>query len=201
MSNVPIPKLMQKLEKDSRGYPIPAGVFRDQEGKPHFTVNAIKARIKHLNEKRCPICNHRLTKGYWFVGGPASAFHEQGAYLDLPMHHECMQYAMQVCPYLAAPKYSGRIDGGTLKDHNGVLVLVGETMYPERPALFVCVCTRNYKLLGASISGHLRPFKPYRKVEFWRYGKQLERDEGYTFASEALKRQFGLPQNIRIFTR
>ena len=41
-----------------------------------------------------------------------SALHPNGAYIDPPLHHECMRFALQTCPYLISTKYTKRIDGG-----------------------------------------------------------------------------------------
>ena len=40
-------------------------------------------------------------KRQWLVGGPASAFHPRGAYVDTPTHYACLRYALQMCPHLA----------------------------------------------------------------------------------------------------
>ena len=46
--------------------------------------------------------------------------HENGAFADPPGHRACVTYALQVCPYLAAPSYAKRIDGETLIDRAGI---------------------------------------------------------------------------------
>ena len=111
---IAIPDRMKHLDRDHRGYPIPYIVFRDNDGKPHFTINAHEkvARCKH--EDICAICGMKLLRGRWFLGGPMSAFHPHGAYIDPPLHHECMRFAVQTCPYLISAKYTKRIDGNTL---------------------------------------------------------------------------------------
>src|SRR5215472_13925800 len=96
-----VPSRMAHLPLDPRGYPIPANVYRDAQGRPHFTINDDRKRLEQLRRDACPICDQSLYIGRWFVGGPLSAFHPNGAYIDLPMHHECATYALQVCPYLA----------------------------------------------------------------------------------------------------
>lgn len=80
---------------------------------PHFAINNDLLALKCLREK-LPVCGYRLDKVIWFVGGPRSAFHGFGRYLDPPMREECATYALQVCPYLAAPNYSGRVDAAGL---------------------------------------------------------------------------------------
>src|SRR5436190_18407869 len=129
---IPIPKKMKALGKDERGYPIPYIVLRDANNKPNFAANNTLRQLKSLVEKRCPICGSKLDQLLWFVGGPLSAFHEHGKYLDTAMHYECMTYALQVCPYLAAPHYAGNANAEALS-HKMKMPLVDHTTIPERP--------------------------------------------------------------------
>ena len=172
-TSVSLPKRMRGLSRDRRGYPIPFVVFRDKEGKPHFTINDHGRAERCRKERRCPICGNKLGKELWFVGGPQSAFHANGAYMDTAMHHECMTYALKVCPYLAVPKYLGRIDAGTLKPEavpKGML-LVDHTQIPERPDIFVAVMAYNQTFTAERYS---IPERPYRGLEYWKHGKQVE---------------------------
>jgi hypothetical protein len=184
-ADVPVPRTMRHLPKDRRGYPIPAGVLIDPAGKPHFTINDEATRRRQMAERLCPICDKKLGRWRMFVGGPQSAFHQHGAYIDLPMHVECAHYALQVCPYLAAPVYTGRIDDRTLKVEPGqIAVMINQTMLPDRPLLFVAVLARSIQRLHRG--QYVRPQRPYVRVEFWRHGVQLDEAEGLALAQEAL---------------
>lgn len=179
MPDVPIPYRMKHLPLDKRGYPIPVGVWRDSNGTPHFTINEESRRITNLYRHLCPICGMMLFRGCWFVGGPGSAFHKMGCYIDPPMHKECMDYALQVCPYLAAPYYSKRIDARLVpkKDKEGRL-FVDNTVDPNRPAVFVAVMSVKTSVFkGQNGSLFVKPIRPYRSVEYWRYGKQITASE------------------------
>ncbi|MCV9964336.1 hypothetical protein OIU34_20830 [Pararhizobium sp. BT-229] len=103
---VSIPERMRALPIDPRGYPVPVNVTRDRHGKPNFATNDETVRQTLFREDRCGICGEKLLRGRWSIGGPGSALHPDGAFLDPPMHYECAQYAVQVCPYLAMPTYS-----------------------------------------------------------------------------------------------
>lgn len=175
---------MNALQRDERGYPIPYVVLRDTTGRPLFTANDHRKRWESAKENRCAICGTRI-KGelLWFVGGPMSAFHEHGAYRDTALHHECMSYAMQVCPYLALRSYQGRIDDKTI-DYDKLesnLMFYDPTMIPERPALFVAVGSRKQILCiwpGMSpeerIHANVRPERPYVEIEYWQDGIKLD---------------------------
>jgi hypothetical protein len=165
---------MTHLERDERGYPIPYIVFRDSDNKPHFTINDARKVQRCKTADVCAICGKGLFRGRWFVGGPESALHPNGAYIDPPLHHECMQFALQTCPYLISVKYQKRIEGATLDPAKAldVIGLQDNTMIPGRPQIFVGVMAIGQ---GYTPNGYIVPNRPYRKMEFWRNGV-LERE-------------------------
>jgi len=179
--NVPLPKRMRALAKDHRGYPVPFIVLRDLDGKPHFVANDGERIRRALRENRCAICGSRLERLRWWVGGPLSAFHPDGAYIDTALHHACMTYALQVCPYLAAPGYLGRIDDRLIdKDRlpadKGMLI--DHTQIPGRPVLFVAVAAIRATVSWDPVPPVTKPKRPYLAVEYWRHGKQLSGEVG-----------------------
>ena len=108
-----------------------------------------------------------------------SALHPRGAYIDPPLHHECMRFAVQTCPYLVNQKYTKRIDGNTLDMAKapGVVTLIDPTLDPTRPKVFVAAMA-----VGQSYTenGYVVPKHPYRGLEFWRDGvleQKFERHE------------------------
>jgi hypothetical protein len=182
--DVPIPRRMNALGRDSRGYPIPFNVKRDRQGQPHFAVTDELRQIVALKDQRCSICGTRIQKAMWFFGGPRSAFHPAGGYLDPAMHHECMQYAAQVCPYLAVPRYlsrvaESRVSLAGLEDE----ILIDPTVEDGRPAFFVAVSTNRYRMGtrvaegGMTLLPVIHPERPYLALEYWRHGQQLSREE------------------------
>lgn len=193
---VPLPQRMQTLEKDVRGLPIPFLVMRDNEGTAHFTINDHEKHALCLREDRCAICSQKLLRGRWFVGGPLSAFHEHGCYIDTPLHQECMEYALQVCPYLAAPKYTGRLDDLKV-DYSKIpahVLLVDPTMIPERPPLFVAVMAAGQKVWRNGLQTYVKPVrrpgnKPYLAQQFWLHGERLPDAIGIMMTNEALSSQ------------
>lgn len=188
-ADVAIPRRLKALQRDRRGYPVPFIVLRDKDGRARFTVNDSDRVLRCILEKRCAICGGRLDSVLWFVGGPSSAFHARGAYLDTALHHDCMTYAMRVCPYLAAPVYSGRVDMGTLsadKVPDNVQLIVDQTMIPERPSPFVCVAARTYSVRRHGHTFVVRPERPHLALEFWEHGKQLDPAVGLERAKSAV---------------
>lgn len=197
--DVPIPERMQHLERDRRGLPIPFVVLRDKDNRPHFTVNDTRKTLHCLRNDLCPISGTPLTRGRWFVGGPLSAFHPDGAYVDLPVHLDCARYALQVCPYLAAPKYTGRLDDATI-DYTRLddVVFQDPTVIPDRPPLFVAVMAvgQTVKDLGMG-QVHIRPRRPYRRVEYWRHGVQIPDAEGEAAVRQVLAAPLPALRSVR----
>lgn len=179
MNQIPIPKRMRALQRDERGYPIPFIVLREPgTGKPLFVVNDVVVATRALLERRCPICGSKLKGILWWVGGPLSAFVKEGAYLDSAMHQECMEYALQVCPYLAAPGYLGSISEAQSKQAMaaGVAGIIEHTMLPGRPAVFVAVAARRFKLIDHGAGYYSKPEEPYLAIQYWRHGERIDPD-------------------------
>ncbi|MGH6988400.1 MAG: hypothetical protein ACREE3_00775, partial [Stellaceae bacterium] len=112
------------------------------------------------------ICGKRMHGGFWFVGGLRCFLHEHGAFFDPPMHLECAEYALQVCPFLAASKYIRRV--GTAKlAHNrmpsGAAILENQEEEEALPERFGLGYTLSYRLTIIS------QFEKYFVVDDWRY--------------------------------
>lgn len=176
---ITIPERMRGLDKDHRGYPIPFIVYRDDDNKPHFTINDTRKVDYCKTRNVCAVCGTQLFRARWFFGGPMSALHDNGAYIDPPMHFECMTFAASTCPYISSQKYMKRIDGATLDPNKatGVLMLTDPTMDPNRPKIFVAVMAVGQKYTD---HGYIVPNRPYRKMQFWRDGKMIQSFEQAT---------------------
>ncbi len=194
---VAVPPAMQALPRDARGFPIPAIVLRDAAGRPHFTINDNRKVVQALEEDRCTICWNRLTRGRWFLGGPLSALHPQGAYNDPPTHRECAHYALQVCPYLAAPHYAKRVADGRRVAQAGLGIGINPSSDTERPALFVLVMAVGQSVRWSALPT-IRPRRPYRAVEYWQSGAPLADEVGRTLAARVLAESQPAPRVPRL---
>lgn len=170
---VPLPERMRNLPKDPRGYPIPANILQDDEGVYHFIINDENKRQEQIRLQRCAICDGALDGEFWFVGGPLSGLHPNGAYIDTAQHYECVTYALQVCPYLATRPYK-RPDpekvASRVKSKNSV-ILVDPTMMPGQPELFILVMSNKFDVLQEG--AYVRPTKVL-KTEAWLDGVRQE---------------------------
>jgi len=172
-----IPYRLARRPRDRRGYPVPWNVQIGVDGTPLFTVNNVERHMQAIREELCPICGERLGKWRWFVGGPRSAFDPHGAYFDLPGHHDCEQYALQVCPWLSTPRYASLLQEGVLPHRDkvpGHLILTDPTMLSDRPPCFVAVASDRAALLSSGGAlPYVRPVRPYLAVEYWKDGQQI----------------------------
>jgi hypothetical protein len=183
VKDISIPPQLSKNDRDRRGFPIPFIVYRDGRGTPHFTIDDVGKLALVLAEERCGLCGGVLEKGQmWLIGGPVSAFAEDGLFTTPPAHEECARYAVQVCPFLAAPDYSRLIEDRTLKaeavrdedrfHHDGIT--------PPRPLVFVLARTRRIALVDSddgSGKKYILPHRPWERVEFWLRGGPISRED------------------------
>jgi len=179
-TSIPIPARMSHLKVDPRGYAIPYGVVIDRDGTVHFAINDERVRISSIESNLCSLCGKPLLRGRWFVGGPLAAFHPYGAFIDPPMHYECSHYALQVCPYLAAPRYVkeiGKTKAEAADFGGGMAIMLDNTMQPGRPRddLFIAINAIAQEMLE---TGNVKPKHPYVTIEYWKHGKLIERLTG-----------------------
>lgn len=186
-----IPARMAHLPKDARGYPIPFIVARTSDGAAHFTIND-EVKVRHALERRlCGICGKLMHKTkLWLVGGPGSAFAKRGAYIDGPVHYECGQYALAVCPYLAMPNYARRIDDRKVTDaqRKEFAIFSDPTMIPEQPEVFVFGCTRGINIATHRYGRMIVPLRPWDAVEYWKGGQRIGDIEGAAIAKATVER-------------
>lgn len=170
---LPLPKQMRTRPRDPRGYPIPFVVLIDRSGQPQFTINDVRRTSACINRKLCSICGKRFDDGMWFVGGSRCFTHEHGAFIDPPMHHACAEYALRVCPFLAAPSYAKRIDDRKLKPANmpdDMALARVDHMPPSQPERFGLGCTRAYRLVHPGPGETIFVIDRWEYIEWWRDG-------------------------------
>jgi hypothetical protein len=154
--------------------------YRDPDGRAHFTINDEAKVQEFIEQDLCSICGAKLFRARWFIGGPRSAFHEHGAYIDPPMHDECAHYALRVCPYLAIPNYAKLVGDRTLSAADPVVVAKDTRVHPDRPDMFVAVLARGQTVTHRIAAHYIRPHRPYMRAEYWRHGHQLPYAVGET---------------------
>jgi hypothetical protein len=164
--SIKVPDLIKNNCRQLRGYYVPFVIYKD-----NFKINDEEKRQICLTERRCSICGQTMDwSETWYVAGPGSLFHFNGAVVDTAVHHECGKYALQVCPYLAYNMYNKKLNVEKLQAKHKNLILIDPTVELDRVPLFGFV---NCDYRAISSIGHLILEKPYKKVEFWNDGKRL----------------------------
>lgn len=170
-SGVPIPYLLSLLPRDSRGWPITYTSLKLPDGRYDFTTSdplkwAIVAACRC-----CALCGIVLKREIWFIGGPKSM--RNRFFFDLAMHEECARYALQVCPYLAMPKYLGAKKRLTPADMRVELVSSDKT----KPVKFGLAKTNGYKLVKFQGDKLVLAKEWLAPIEWWKDGSILKENE------------------------
>lgn len=185
LDTVEVPKSLRKRPRDRRGYPIPFIVFLDTQKRPHFTIND-QQKHDHVTRKGlCSLCGEKLKEakgepGVWFIGGPVCFLSPMGAFLDPGMHEDCARYAVQVCPYIAAPRYATRIDERTLKPEftpSDTMIVGDMTEQTDRPTIFALGRCAGYTTVQHGPQTALRAIGDWLTLEFWEHGRKLSEEE------------------------
>lgn len=167
---VPIPGRLARRPRDRRGYPIPAMVLIKEDGTPDFRVTDVEKWVRACNERTCALCGEQLGRHLAFVGGPR--VYENRLFTDLPMHLECAEYALQVCPYIAVPNFKY---ASTLADvGEGVSLRVAAEVEVARPDRFMLGITRSYQVVKLPGGSYAVRAAPWEQIAWWQDGKCLE---------------------------
>jgi hypothetical protein len=135
----PLPRRMQHLRIDDRGYPVPWFVAWI-DGKPDFRVADGAKLAKALSGHNCWLCGEPVGRKATFVIGPMCAVNRTTA--EPPCHHDCATYAATACPFLRLPKAkrnernlpeAGKLPAGEMIKRNpGVTLLWTTESYTVR---------------------------------------------------------------------
>ena len=167
LSVVPMPERMARLPRDPRGYPQTAhALVRD--GVVDFrTMDAHKV-VALIKRRCCALCGEPLGSRMAFVGGPQSTASRY--FSDGPMHRDCAEYALQVCPFLAAPSFGYR---KAAPEHTAV----NHAVNTQRPDVFGLTICRDFALVV--MGGHVvLQATQVQEVSWWRQGARASAPEG-----------------------
>jgi hypothetical protein len=106
-----------------------------------------------------------------------------------PMLDEASLFAVQTCPFIAAPKYARSVSdkmAQSLGAQDMTVIKLHDEAVTARPTIFVRVMTIGHRLVSSSEGDVLFVTKkPYRKVEFWRRGGMVNFEEGVAISVES----------------
>jgi hypothetical protein len=142
--NIPIPKRLEKLPFSKKwNLPVPWFVAWI-DGEPEFRVAEGDAWVRAVRDSLCWICGEKLGIHRAFLIGPMCSINRVSA--DPPMHRECAEYSVKVCPFLTTPKMvrreKDRPPEEMLSDIPGLYIA-------RNPGVTLLWVAREYKLVPA----------------------------------------------------
>ncbi len=161
LTAIETPPRIAALPKDERGYPIFFTALVSPDGKPNYRAQDSAKCSLALREGLCGMCGQKLGKQFAFVGGPISI--KNRLFADLPMHESCAVYAMQACPFIAAPKFAYLSSEATG-------LSVNPLVSDARPERFGIGITNKMKLVTIQWQTVIRAGR-FSRVQFWVGGK------------------------------
>lgn len=169
LAEVEVPARLAKRPRDRRGYPIPWVAMTDAEGRPDFRVTSAERWVIAARQRVCTQCGEPLGRHLAFIGGPLS--YESRLFTDLAMHKDCAQYAVQVCPFLAAPSMRYAEEVPQMK--GTPTVRHTPEMSSARPDRFFVATTHNYQVVQTGTGAVVVRAGPWEWVQWWRHGGVL----------------------------
>jgi hypothetical protein len=165
----PVPAALADLPRDSRGYPVPHGVWRNPEtGEHDFRILDQQLRLQSLKEKRCGVSGKLLREGeYWFIGGPTSVAGR--LFIDGPMLFEVAEFSLMTCPHLALSASQYRRSGVEDRFHPAGTNL-------DKPPILMLGMSRSYQLEESEDFVYVRA-GPWRAISWWQAGRRLSKTE------------------------
>lgn len=169
-SFVEMPLRVRALPKDpERGYPVPFFVAW-VDGKPDFRIADGRKVARCITEKLCWICGQRLGKHLAFVVGPMCAVNRVSA--EPPMHRDCAEYSVAVCPFLLNPKQKRNPREKPEEVRNP-----GGTMLERNPGVMVLWLTASYRVVDDGNGGYIMRLGAPEEVHWYSQGRQATRAE------------------------
>lgn len=159
-----IAKLLQTQPWDvRRKLPIPAAhMFED--GTWDYTVLNGRLANKLAAARRCGSCGEEM--GYYvaFLGGHVAA--STRTYTDPPMHPECAEVSVWLCPYIARNDMQRAPEGVTPRSPHGDEAITPDFLDMSHPTLWGLLTTRKYEIkYELQDDGIIAVFKPAHAVE------------------------------------
>jgi hypothetical protein len=161
--NIPMPERIKALPVHPNGYPIPFFVHQPKGKLVDLRIASPYAIASCHRDRVCWICGQKLGKFVCFIGGPLSTNNQ--VYNDGPMHRNCAEYALKVCPYLAISQVDRR--GEAVPGY-----AVHDFQIKEKPERFGLLITNGWTIFKAETIYLFHAFNPI-EMTWWKDGKQL----------------------------
>lgn len=140
---------------DRTGLPVPWITARLANGRPSFSEIDSQRLPELIRRRICGVCGQQLGANIAFIGGPSAA--RQGAFVDPPMHRECAQASLRLCPHIARRLPVHRAEGRVTPDDYFLLMCRGYTMT-------LMVTTQQQEIPGF-VATYVRELHRYRYID------------------------------------
>jgi hypothetical protein len=170
MKDIPIPKRMQKLKRDSKGRIVPYFVAQDGPGDPDFRVADPEKRFTCYKFDMCWVCGQKMGVYKCFVAGPMCCINRSSS--EPASHYDCALYSVRVCPFLTTPRMHRRetdMPEGWAEP-GGIAIMRN----PGATAIWV---TRAYTHLFDGMGSFIFRMGPAERVEWFAEGRAATRQE------------------------
>ncbi|HTF61203.1 MAG TPA: hypothetical protein VK638_00680 [Edaphobacter sp.] len=166
-----LPKSMQALPVDERGYPVPW--FVDWiDGKPEFRAMDFKKWIRAVRESLCWVCGVKMGYTKVFVAGPMCGINRTSS--EPPSHPECARWSAENCPFMANPRMVRRedevVNNAAFRDKAAGIPLT------RNPGVAMLWFTRSYEVFNTG-KGPLLQMGAPTAVEWYCEGRKATREE------------------------
>jgi len=177
-----LPKRMEVLPLDTRGYPIPFFVGRNETGEIDFRVMDLEKRTRAIKQKLCFVCGDHLGINVTFIGGPMIGVNRTSA--EPPNHYECARWSAMNCPFLANPKMVRREDELI---NNASMVDQAPGMATTRnPGVTMLWITRHFECFDDGRGSYLIQMGNPERVEWYAEGKPANHHQVMTSVRSGL---------------
>ena len=169
---VPLPRYMQHLPVDKRGFPVPAFVHwidGENEPEPDFRIVDPAHMVRCVKQSRCWICGDIVGTYKAFVIGPMCCVN--GISSEPPSHLACAEFAAQVCPFLSQPLAKRPDKPVPVETHKPAGIMLA-----HNPGVTAVWVTKRYGLTRAPGGVLFQIGKP-ETVAFWAKGRRATRQE------------------------
>lgn len=138
-SGVQVPERLARRPRDARGYPVLFTSHVREDGTPDFRVSDPDRVLEAAQRRLCGVCGERL--GYWivFLSGPQGCANR--CFADPPMHPECAEFSVAVCPYLAT---RAERSAAMQREHGAGFQAMDPTAVRDKPTKLGLFTTRDY---------------------------------------------------------
>jgi hypothetical protein len=168
----PLPKLMENLPVDERGFCVPW--FVDWiDGRPEFRAMDGRKYVRAIKEKLCWVCGNPLKGVYCFVAGPMCGINRTSS--EPPSNPDCARWSARNCPFLSRPDMVRREDD--LVNNQKSRDLAPGMAITRNPGVTMLWFTREYEVFPDDKGRPLILMGRPAGVEWFCQGRPATRDE------------------------